>query len=182
MLHHISRERQGRTATVDRFNAFLIGLRPSHAVESGVAAVTAGEDPAFVALVAGLLSVQTRDATALAAIAALRKHFNKPAGGGGGGGGGVGSAVGINSINNANGAFPAGDGDGYPGGSVGFNAETVARADLVTIEGFVKSCNFYSTKARNIKAVAAAVLHRTPATVPRPVINHFYNLDPFRMR
>ena len=47
------------------------------------------------------------------------------------------------------------------------DAARLAAADVGEIEGMIKSCGFYHTKARNIQAAAAALVERFGGQVPR---------------
>jgi len=47
------------------------------------------------------------------------------------------------------------------------DAAALAAADVLDVEGIIKSCGFYHTKARNIQAAAAALMEKHGGQVPR---------------
>lgn len=100
-------------------------------------------EPEFVALCAAVLSAQTRDAVVLAAVRRLGLSLG------------------------ARGCRAGADNGGCSNSTVGLTAAVVANADVELLEECVHGVNFNKTKARGLRAMAAALLNDHGGLVPQ---------------
>lgn len=155
----ISSFRAQSRASVDDFHAFLLSLG------CGSVAGTGDGDGRFWALVACLLSVQCRDSVALDVTRAL---MNRCA-----------ANVGEAASATDGAGDDAATSDVATGDATACAAARVAALGLEQLEEVVRRCNFYKTKAKNVRSAAQHAVRRggrlpatyTPASSPMRILD-----------